>query len=85
MQLGYYRRNSADMTRPITMTSSASFPTIRTLQKLINRQFKNKIKLINKIVINQVNDHGLRPWANTADQGPVTGPKRNYLINNIIL
>ena len=26
-QLGQHRRNSADTTRPITMTSSASFPT----------------------------------------------------------
>ena len=28
---------------------------------------------------------GPRPRANTADLGPVTGPIRNYLINNIIL
>ena len=25
---------------------------------------------------------GRRPWANTADRGPVTGPMRNYLIND---
>ena len=25
---------------------------------------------------------GRRPWANTADRGPVTGPIRNYLIND---
>ena len=29
--------------------------------------------------------HGLRPRANTADLVPVTGPIRNYLINNIII
>ena len=29
--------------------------------------------------------HGLRHRANTADIGPVTGPIRNYLINDIIL
>ena len=53
-------------------------------------------KLINKIVINQVISYwpsfrssvdciGLRPRGNTADLGPVTGPIRNYLINNIIV
>ena len=25
---------------------------------------------------------GRRPWANTADRGPMTGPIRNYLIND---
>ena len=25
---------------------------------------------------------GPRPWANTADRGPVTGPRGNYLIND---
>ena len=29
--------------------------------------------------------HGLRPRANTADLGSVTGPIRNYLNNKIIL
>ena len=38
-------------------------------------------KLINKIFINQV----ISPRANTADRGPVTGPIRNNLINNIII
>ena len=28
---------------------------------------------------------GLRPPANTADLGPVTGPVRNHMINNIIV
>ena len=52
-------------------------------------------KLINKIVINQVISYwssyrswvcciGPRPRTNTAYLGPVTGPIRNYLINNII-
>ena len=56
------------------------------------------IKLINKIVINEVISYlaqlqvlGLLYWpsasprANTANLGPVTGPIRNYLINNIII
>ena len=30
-------------------------------------------------------DLGLRPRSNTANLGPVTGPIRNNLINNIIL
>ena len=25
---------------------------------------------------------GRRPWANTTDRGPITGPVRNYLIND---
>ena len=25
---------------------------------------------------------GLRPWANTADRGHITGPVQNYLIND---
>ena len=60
--------------------------------------YNSKIRLINKIVINQVfcigpvtgplsavMAHGPRPRANTADLGPVTWPIRNYLINNIII
>ena len=43
---GQYRRNSAYMTRPIL--------PIQTWQTCFNRQFKYKVKLINKIVINQV-------------------------------
>ena len=30
-------------------------------------------------------DRGLRPGSNTADRGPVTGPIRNNLINEIFI
>ena len=50
-------------------------------------------KLIDKIVIKQVISYwpsyrspaSCPPRANTADLGPVTGPIRNNLINNIII
>ena len=35
--------------------------------------------------IQPTEDPYLRPRANIADRGPVTGPIRNYLINNIII
>ena len=52
-------------------------------------------QLINKNLINQVISYwtsyrssvsciGPRPWSNTANLGPVTGPIQNNLINNII-
>ena len=98
-QLGQYRHNLADITWPITMTSSASFsyPYKHGGRVSIDNS-KIKLTLINKIVINQVISHWpsygssiccIGPWplasANTADLRPVTGPIRNYLINNIIV
>ena len=42
-------------------------------------------QLINKNLINQVIKFSLRPRSNTAHLGPVTGPIRSNLINNIII
>ena len=42
------------------------------------------VRLINKIVILIVKIVSASPRAKTANLGPVTGPIRNYLINNII-
>ena len=42
------------MTRPITMASSASFPAHTNMADVFKSTIQNKVKLINKIVINQV-------------------------------
>ena len=81
-KLGQYRK-----TRPIRLVL-AQFFTIGRVRVFF-------YKLINKIVNNQVNSYwpsyrssvcciGPRPRTNTADLGPVIGPIRNNLINNII-
>ena len=56
-QLGQYRRNSADTTRPITTDDRhllLLLQPMKTWRTCFNRQLKYKVKLINKIVISQV-------------------------------
>ena len=69
-QLGQYRSNSADATRTITMASSASFPTHTNMTDVFNRQLKNKVKLINKIVIYRVISYWLRYGSKVCCIGP---------------
>ena len=73
------------------MSGKISWEYVKFIQKLL---VQVDFKLIIKIVINQVisywSSYGssvgcIGPWSNTADLGPVTGPIRNYLINNVII
>ena len=70
------------------------FPKYNLVLKKQTWNFKCSV-LLNINVINQIISYwfrygsesavlarGRRPWANTSDRGPVTGPIRNYLIND---
>ena len=55
--------------------------------QLINKNLINQVLRIGPVTgpRSAVLDLGLRPRSNTAYLGPVTGPIRNNLINNIIV